>query len=138
MLSSVRHNAGRYLATLVAIITGVGFYAATGFLSDRVIDTLEGDVDRQYGNVDVAVVLDTDSDEVNQSTEELRISGSTVDAILGLDGVEAGAGTLTGSVAFLGDDGKPFAKDSTGRLWIEDGDLNPLELSSGDAPSARG
>ena len=63
VLSSVRHNAGRYLATLVAIITGVGFYAATGFLSDRVIDTLEGDVDRQYGNVDVAVVLDTDSQE---------------------------------------------------------------------------
>ena len=138
VLSSVRHNAGRYLATLVAIITGVGFYAATGFLSDRVIDTLEGDVDRQFGNVDVAVVLDTDSDEVNQSTEELRISGSTVDTILGLDGVQAGAGTLTGPVAFLGDDGKPFAKDSTGRLWIDDGELNPLELSSGDAPSAAG
>ena len=73
VLSSVRHNAGRYLATLVAIITGVGFYAATGFLSDRVIDTLEGDVDRQYGNVDVAVVLDTDSDE---ATSRPRSSGS--------------------------------------------------------------
>ena len=52
----VRNNLGRYIATLVAIITGVGFFAATGFVSDRVISSLEGDVDRQYGNVDVAVV----------------------------------------------------------------------------------
>ena len=48
----VRNNLGRYIATLVAIITGVGFFTATGFVSDRVISSLEGDVDRQYGNVD--------------------------------------------------------------------------------------
>ena len=44
--SGVRHNTGRYVATLVAIMTGVAFFAATGFISDRVIDTLEGDVNR--------------------------------------------------------------------------------------------
>ena len=49
----VRNNVGRYVATLVAILTGVAFFTATGFLSDRVIDALEGDADRQYGNVDV-------------------------------------------------------------------------------------
>ena len=38
VLRGVRNNVGRYLATLVAIITGVGFFTATGFLSDRVID----------------------------------------------------------------------------------------------------
>ena len=57
-LRGVRNNTGRYVATLVAIITGVAFFAATGFISDRVITPLEGDVDRQYGNVDVAVVVD--------------------------------------------------------------------------------
>ena len=56
----MRHNLGRYLATLVAIITGVGFYTAVGFISDGVIDSLEGNVDGQYGNVDVAVVPDDD------------------------------------------------------------------------------
>jgi putative ABC transport system permease protein len=137
VLSSVRHNLGRYLATLVAIMTGVGFYAATGFISDRVIDTLEGDVDRQFGNVDVAVVLD-DSQTDTQSSEPLLISGATADKILALDGVEAGAGTLTGPVAFLGEDGKPFAKGATGRLWIADDELNPLDLTSGDAPSRAG
>ena len=45
----VRHNPARYVATLVAIVTGVAFFSATGFLSDRVLDALEGDVDRQYG-----------------------------------------------------------------------------------------
>ena len=38
----VRHNLGRYLATLIAIMTGVAFFTATGFVSDRVIDALEG------------------------------------------------------------------------------------------------
>ena len=32
----VRHNVGRYVATLVAIITGIAFFTSTGFLSDRV------------------------------------------------------------------------------------------------------
>ena len=54
----VRHNPARYVATLVAILTGVAFFTATGFLSDRVIGALEGDVDRQYGNVDVAVIAE--------------------------------------------------------------------------------
>lgn len=46
-LRNVRYNLGRYIATLVAIITGVAFFAASGFVADRVIAALEGDVDRQ-------------------------------------------------------------------------------------------
>lgn len=53
---NVRNNTGRYLATLIAIITGVGFFAATGFIGDRVIASVNGDIDRQFGAVDVAVV----------------------------------------------------------------------------------
>ena len=58
VISSVRHNLGRYLATLIAIMTGVGFYTAVGVVSDGVISSLEGNVDAEYGNVDVAVVPD--------------------------------------------------------------------------------
>ncbi len=57
-LKGVRHNVGRYVATLIAIMTGVAFFTATGFLSQRVIDSLEGSVDQQFGAVDVAVVVD--------------------------------------------------------------------------------
>ena len=42
-LRGVRMNVGRYVATLVAIMTGVAFFTAAGFLSDRVIDALEGE-----------------------------------------------------------------------------------------------
>ncbi len=41
----VLFNKGRYIATLVAILTGVAFFTATGFISDRVIASLEGDVE---------------------------------------------------------------------------------------------
>ena len=33
----VRHNTGRYIATLIAIMTGVALFTATAFLSHRVI-----------------------------------------------------------------------------------------------------
>ena len=58
VVSSVRHNLGRYLATLIAIMTGVGFYTAVGVISDGIISSLEGNVDTEYGNVDVAIVPD--------------------------------------------------------------------------------
>ena len=59
-LRGVRYNGGRYVATLIAIITGVAFFTAAGFLSDRVIDALEGDVNRQFAGVEAAVVADDD------------------------------------------------------------------------------
>lgn len=129
-LRGVRHNTGRYIATLLAIITGVAFFAATGFISDGIIDSLEGDVDRQYGAVDVAVVPDGGE----EYAEPLTISGDAADALLAVDGVEAGAGIVTGPVAFLADDGSTFADGAVGRLWIADAELNPLGIEEGEAP----
>src|SRR6478735_7387435 len=97
VLSSVRHNLGRYLATLVAIVAGVGFYTAVSVISDGVISSLEGNVDDQYGNVDVAVVPD-DTSTVNDTgaePEPLKVPQSTVDQLLALPGVDGGAGILT-------------------------------------------
>ncbi|SKB10389.1 ABC transporter permease [Aeromicrobium choanae] len=140
VLSSVRHNLGRYLATLVAIIAGVGFYTAVCVISDGVIDSLEGNIDDQYGNVDVAVVPDDPATVENTGAqpEQLKLPQSTVDQILKLPGVEGGAGILTAPVAFLDDEGKPFASSATGRLWISDKDLDPLRVVDGDAPDASG
>jgi len=41
-------------------------------------------------------------------------------------------------VAFLGDDGKPFATSATGRLWIADEGLEPLDVRDGRGPTAPG
>ena len=140
VLSSVRHNLGRYLATLVAIIAGVGFYTAVSVISDGVISSLDGNVDGQYGNVAVAVIPD-DAPTVGSTgaePEPLKVPQSAVDQLLALPGVDGGAGILTAPVAFEGDDGKPFATSATGRLWITDDDLNPLAVSTGKAPEASG
>lgn len=137
VLSSVRHNRGRYVATLVAIITGVAFYAATGFVSDRVIDTLEGNVDDQYGAVDIAIVPVQESSGLSSADDlssEIRIPSSRVTPLLREPGVEGGAGTLTGRVAFQRGDRKPFATDATGRMAISDADLDPLDYVDGRAP----
>ena len=72
-LRGVRYNSGRYIATLIAIITGVAFFTAAGFLSDRVIDALEGDVNRQFAGIEAAVVPD-DEGTGSQFSEDLRIS----------------------------------------------------------------
>ena len=140
VISSVRHNLGRYLATLIAIMTGVGFYTAAGVVSDGVISSLEGNVDAEYGNVDVAVT----PDEMQLPTrtaadlEALKVPQATVDQLLALPGVDGGAGILTGSVAFLGRDGTPFATSAVGRLWVTDEDLNPISVAAGDAPDSAG
>jgi putative ABC transport system permease protein len=134
----VRNNLGRYVATLVAIITGVAFFAATGFVSDRVISSLEGDVDRQYGNVDAAVVLQDDSsdDLSGNPGKDLKISLAQAERITSVPGVEGSAGLLTAPVAIPPRTGHPSAKTTTGRLWIDDRELNPLALEAGKAPSA--
>jgi putative ABC transport system permease protein len=134
----VRFNRGRYIATLVAILTGVAFFTASGFIADRVVDSLEGGVDREYGAVDVAVVPIDDSGTGANLAAQARIPGTAADRILAAEGVEAGEGILTGSIAFLGGDGEPFAKDATGRLWVEDQELNPLTVTEGRAPTGAG
>jgi putative ABC transport system permease protein len=137
--SGVRHNTGRYIATLIAIITGIAFFAATGFLSDRVIDSLEGDVNREFGAVDAAVVPDDSGDAASEAfVNDLRLSGETYDRIATADGVEGTAGILTGTVGFLADDGTTFGDGATGRLWVADEELNPLQLVEGTAPTAPG
>ncbi len=133
-LRGVRHNTGRYIATLLAIITGVAFFAATGFVSDGVIDSLEGDVGRQYGAIDVAVI----ADDGQETAEPLTIAEADAERILAVDGVEAGAGVVAGPVAFLAEDGTTFGDSATGRLWVADEDLNPLGVEEGAAPVAPG
>ena len=140
VVSSVRHNIGRYLATLIAILTGVGFYTAVNLISNSVIDALEGNVDARYGNVDVAIdPEDPDTvDGVAPDPAQLRVTQDAVDALLDLPGVEGGAGILTAPVAFLGENGKAFATDTTGRLWVTDEELNPLQVARGRAPANTG
>jgi putative ABC transport system permease protein len=137
VLSSVRHNRSRYVATLVAIVTGVAFFAATGFVADEVIASLEGDAQRQYGDVDVAVVArSVDDNTLGSAAPNLKLAGAVADRLAAAPGVAATGGVLTGAIGFVGQNGKPFATNAVGRLWIADEQLNPLDLAQGRAPKA--
>lgn len=137
--SSVRNNSGRYIATFVAIITGVAFFTASGLIGARVTSSLEGDVDRQYGNVDLAVVLQ-ESDEGGLTVNpgrDLTISAKSADRISSVKGVSGSAGELSAPVAFSGPNGKPVGQ-AVGRLWITDDELNPVDVTKGRAPTRTG
>lgn len=133
----VRYNTGRYIATLVAIMTGVSFFAASGFLGDRVVDSLEGDTRAQFGAVDLAVVRSETPDDLF-SNEELRLPGTVADQIIAVDGVDGVALILTGQMALLDGSNEVVAEGATGRLWVSDVELNPLELTVGRGPETVG
>lgn len=139
--SGVKHNRGRYLATLVAIITGIAFFSASGFIADRVIASLEGNVDDQYANVDAAVVLEEpDSGDGVQVSPggDLMIGEAPAQRITSAAGVEGSAGILSAPVAFQQPNGKVVGDGATGRLWITDDELNPVDVAEGRAPEQEG
>ena len=41
-------------------------------------------------------------------------------------------------MAFLAEDGSTFGDGATGRLWIDDDELNPLQIVDGAGPEAAG
>jgi putative ABC transport system permease protein len=140
VLSSVRHSLGRYIATLVAIIAGVGFFTAVSVVSDGVISSLDGNVDAQYGPVDVAVVPKESEGSLTSAAqpEPIKVPQKTVDELLQLDGVEGGAGVLAAPTSFADAKGKAYATSAIGRLWVDDDELNPLSVTKGEAPTGAG
>jgi len=135
-LRGVRFNLGRYVATLVAIVTGVAFFAASGFLGARVVSALEGDIDRQFGAVDAAVIADARGDD--DAAGDLRIGAAAYARLAALPQTAGIGGELAAGVSFLGADGRVFASRATGRLWIADDALNPVDVAAGAAPAAAG
>ncbi len=135
-IRGVHMNVGRYIATLVAIMTGVAFFAASGFLGDRVTAALEGNAREQYAGVDAVVTIDPDASD--DFGDDLKISSDIVEQVQTLPEVAGVAGHLTGDASFLGSDGTPFAEEATGRLWIADDELNPANIVDGAAPAATG
>lgn len=135
-LRGLRANWARFAATLLAIVAGVGFFAAGRMLTDSMEASLGGEIDRQYAAVAAAVAPALDTDDVSGSAAQ--IPPSVLDAVQAVPAVEAAAGELTGDVGVLEPDGRPLTDDMRGRLWVTVPALNPQEVVAGRAPAADG
>ncbi len=127
---NLRAYAPRFVATALAVVVGIGFMAAGLMLTGAMKSALLGSVDRQYASVDAAVVSLIDFEGVSPG-----VSPAALEQIARTPGVAAAAGELTAPVRILGEDGTTRASRTVGRAWIDDPDLNPLEVTEGTPPT---
>ncbi len=133
-LTSLRANLTRLIATALAVIIGITFLASGLMLTDAMRAGLTGDVEQQYAAVDLAITPDQGEDFGQLST----VAPEVLEAVRGIDGVDAAVGEIQSSATVLRPDGTTANLRSQGRAWIDDDQLNPLQLVEGSAPSAEG
>ncbi len=126
---NLRAYAPRFVATALAVVVGIGFMAAGLMLTGAMRSALLGSVDRQYAGVDAAVVSLIDFEGVGPG-----VTPADLDRIRTAPGVAAAAGELTAPVRILDADGASRTSRTVGRAWIDDPELNPLQVTSGSAP----
>jgi putative ABC transport system permease protein len=133
-LKSLRANLTRLVATALAVIIGITFLASGLMLTDAMRAGLTGDVEQQYAAVDLAITPNESTDFGQIAT----VPAEVLDLVRAIDGVDAAAGQIQASATVLRPDGTTANLRSQGRAWIEDEQLNPLQLDEGTAPSGEG
>ncbi len=140
----LRANLSRFVATLIAIATGVGFLTAGTMVTNSIESSLGGEIDRQYAGLDLAV--QPADIEAEQGLPRTTLPSDILDEIAAVDGVAHAAGVVVGSTklpealtekdedADEDDSEDLFAIGPSVRAWIDDDELNPLDLVDGDAP----
>jgi len=131
-LKSLRANLTRLIATALAVIVGIGFLGAGLMLTDAMRDGLTGTAEQQYAGVDLA--LSTGAGGADMGILQV-MPPAVLDTVLATEGVEAAAGTVSGNVRVQRPDGSSANLRTQGRTWIEDDELNPLQLAEGEAPT---
>ena len=134
-LKSLRANLTRLLATATAVVVGIGFLAAGLMLTDAMEAGLTGDVEEQYAEVDLAVVVATPEASAGFDWGA-RVSGEALETVRATPGVDAAAGELVADVRVLDEDGDATDLRTQGRAWIDDDQLNPHDLVEGSVPQA--
>src|SRR5688572_25277666 len=126
----------RFALTGLAVVLGVAFMAGTMILTDTMGRTFDDLLATNNEGVDV-VVRQSSTIDSNMADIRGRVEASLVDAIRGVDGVAAAAGTVEGFAQIVRADGTMGATNdlgaTVGTAWIDD-DLNPFDLAAGRAP----
>ncbi len=137
-LEGVRNNPFRYVATVIAIVLGIGFFTATSVLTTSFQDSLNDSIAEAFDDVGAAVRSDQ---VIEQAGFDVRrqIPASTAAQLRSIDGVSAAAPYLAGYAQVVRANGKTLGgsgAQSQGFGWIEEADLNPFAVARGRAPKA--
>jgi putative ABC transport system permease protein len=132
----------RLALTLAAIVLGVAFVSATYVLTD----TLSAVIDHLFvdaaSNVDVTVrSTSAFGENAGLSADRARMPAPVLDIVQRVPGVAAADGMVLGYATVVDKDGdpvRPRAGPGIGISWPERGDLGPLRLRDGHAPTHDG
>jgi putative ABC transport system permease protein len=131
----------RFALTGVAVVLGVAFMAGTMVLTDTMGRTFDNMF--AVGNAGTDVIVQA-PEEVDAEWGDIRerVPESAVATITAVDGVDAAVGSIQGFSQLVKSDGTVASLDglgvTIGANWINDDQLNPFRLHSGNAPSAEG
>lgn len=134
-LKGVRANPFRYLAIVIAIMLGIGFFTATSVLTTSFEDSLNDSIAEAFTDIDAAV-RSTESIESEFFEIRQKIPADTANAVRAVDGVDFAEAYLSGYAQVLDAYGKTVGSDDGQAFgWIDNAEANPFEVTSGSAPT---
>jgi putative ABC transport system permease protein len=126
----------RLLATCIAVVLGVGFLAATLLIGATTRDGFK--VAFEEANAGTDAVVRGDTKFGSEDTEQRALlPADLVDAVRGVDGVQAAEPLVEGPTQIVAADGSSMGGDgppTMGAAWVTDPELNPYEIADGRAP----
>jgi len=147
--TSIRSGIGRFVATIVAIATGIAFFVSGSMLTSAVSRSIGGEVDAQYAGVDAAVIPTTSDTGGGPGGGPggdgfgTSVPDGTIQLVQTTDGVANAAGEYQSIVTIIQngkrlDRGGLQGEGVTIRNWVPFDELNPLDIVDGRAPDKEG
>ena len=132
-LRTVRAQLVRFVLTATAVVLGVAFMSGTMILTD----TMGASFDRVFETVNagVDVIVQHPATGDDPTLDHPRLPAATLERVREVPGVATAEGTVQGLAQLAQQHPSGPMSITLGMNWIAEPDLNPLELSEGEAPS---
>ncbi len=131
-IQTIRSNIGRLVATVLAIVAGVAFLSAGLMFTDAIRSSLGGTIEAQYGLVDGQVKASED-----RAGPPAKVPVALVEAVAAVPGVKTATGELQGNINIYRP-GRNKPESVTGRRWVDQDGIAPLDIVTGSAPTEPG
>jgi putative ABC transport system permease protein len=139
-LKSIAAKKSRFVLTAVAVMLGVAFMAGTLVLTETIKKTYNDLAGNVYADTDAVV---RSSNEITSEGTSTRgtVDAAVLDQVRNTPGVEAAEPQLLGVAMIVGRDGELLDASRNraipiGTAWVDNAQLNPMDLVDGHAPEA--